>query len=72
MLLLLVWLLFWVCFCLICCLCCYVVKQAKGIKGDGAENVEQLPGKVKGGSCVSKCENDCLFCVLEICKYGCL
>ena len=33
--------------------------------------VEQRPGKIKGGNSVSKCENYCLlFCVLEVCMYG--
>ena len=40
---------------------CSVGKFAKGedrtLKKSGGQKVEQLPGKIKGGGYVSKCEN---------------
>ena len=40
----------------------------KNMNGGGGQNLEQLPGKINGGNCVSNCENYSVF-VFEVCMY---
>ena len=65
-------------FCLLLLLVCFcdvmlLSKQEggnKNEKGGGEREVEQLPGKIEGGSYVSKCENyGVFFCLL---RFACM